>query len=365
VRVRIDKAHVLTLVGIVALTAIVVGFLSTIREPTMVQVSVKCEQINFALTVRTEVRRALSFMNSPFWIRHAKLVKFGKIMFGAPPSLPALHLAHYRDETEITISPVSADSYVEIVSQVEAFSLRDVFVERDVSVSWGLVGDSYRVLIGNINEEGEGQISIDFSTGDSLRLQLFDCVFLDRNGAELHRTGRQSVEQVDIPISKVRPQAIVIANPGGIEMRLRPQVESFAEGIDLLSELAVDKVDFLKEERLSENTGLRDRNTILEGRVRLPEYAPNDSVGIQKGDYIRPLPKRGLLKQLKLDSSSVNVLLEYNARSLMVGPHESSGHELVRSTLEKILDNRILVVIYTVSMAIFYFVVHFIIKRKQ
>ena len=124
------------------------------------------------------------------WVKEAKITRFKKIIFKGSPSIHESELAKYCDDREFIVSPGSSNSYVEIVSQEEAFSLRDILIMSDISFTWSVEDNLHNIVIQKIGVENQNEMSVDFSTGDSLRLALFNCQFINRNGKILYETER-------------------------------------------------------------------------------------------------------------------------------------------------------------------------------
>jgi hypothetical protein len=55
----------------------------------------------------------------------------------------------------------------------------------------------------------------------------------------------------------------------------------------------------------------------------------------------------------------------YNLHNLKIGPNKKAEHELVKSELDRLFESQTLRIIYSVSMALFGFVINFLIKKKK
>ncbi|UCE18783.1 MAG: hypothetical protein JSV84_00040 [Gemmatimonadota bacterium] len=363
-KVAVDKITLLILLGIIVVTTIAVVILQSIRPMITAEIRVTCEQINFD-TPRPEANHPkVSLLNSGLWITKAKVSQFDRILFKAPRSIRATELARLSDGTQIVISPTSPNGHVTLSSSEEAFSLRDVFMESAARTSWGVHNTSQYILILNTEDQDQGELSASFSTGDSLHFILYNCAFLNHRGEMLYQTEQDAEESFAFPVSFGQRQANVVAYSGQLELEIESQPESYAENIDVLRELPVKNVDYSKKE-YSQTGEIRERNTIVTGVLKRPAYSLEDSVKIQKGDFITATPGEGFLESLRADSSSLVVSIKYDVRSMKIGPYRNAEHELVRSKLVTLWKNQTLIIIYTVSIALFSLITNFIVRRKK
>jgi hypothetical protein len=249
-------------------------------------------------------------------------------------------------------------------SAEEAFSLRDIYLESNSRISWSSHNNDQYILIQNEEEMERGEISAAFSTGDSLRLSLFNCVFLDHEGEVLYQTASNVVEEFIFPISFGKQQANVVTNSGQLEIDVETQDEFFAENNELLRDIEIENVDYYKMEYSS--TGqVKERNTVLEGAVKRPAYSLDDSVRVRLGDFIKTIPAEGYLKSLKVGSGYLEASMRYHVRSIRIGPYRNAEHELVKSKLDTLLGNQTLIIIYTITMSVFGIITKFIIQKKK
>jgi len=360
----INKAHVILLFLIILLTTAVVLVLNSIRPSIDVDVNVKCGQIKFSLIHPDGNDRAVSILNSGLWLKHATIDRFNRIIFKGDPSIQESALAGYGDSRDFIIVPGTPDSYVEMASQEDAFSLSNIIVESDIALKWSVENNYQHLVLQKTGAEDSNKIVVGFSTGDSLKLRLYNCLFVDHKGQILFETEKNGEFHLNIPISFIRQEVHVFADKNSLEFSLDIQAELYSENIDLLKELPFKDIDYDKEERLPTLQSKRT-NTILEGTIKRPKYSLGDLVEIRKGDYINPVPANGTLNSLRVGPKSLAVSLRYHVQSMRIGPYADAEHELVKSKLDLWSSNPTLVVIYTVSMGLFYFIINFILRKKK
>lgn len=360
----VDKVTLSILLGIVVVTVIMVIILRSIHPMITAEVGIKCEQINFSMIKPENSHRWFSLLNTGPWITQAKISRFNAIKFKVLPSTAATDLARYCDGAEVVVSPISANSNVTLNSAEEAFSLRDIFLESNARISWSAHNNGQWILIKNETHTESSEISAAFSTGDSLRLGLFNCVFLDQKGEVLYETRPNVVEEFTFPISFGKPQVSVITDSGQLEIAVETQDEFFAENNELLRDLEVDHVDYYKKE-YSRTGQVIEQNTVLEGTVKRPSYSLDDSVRVRMGDVIKTMPARGYLKSLRVGSGYLEASIRYHAQSIRIGPDRIAEHELVKSKLDTLWGSQTLIIIYTITLSVFGIITRLIIQRKK
>jgi hypothetical protein len=368
-RATVDRVTLWILLVVIGVTTAVVLTLQAIRPETFAQVTVACERVNFDLTVPDGGHRPMSLMTSGVWLEHVRISEFDRIRFKVDPAADEGAEAHLRDGSEVVIAQASSDGYVELMSSTEddskaVFSLRDIYVTPGVSISWAIDATGKRMLL-EISQQGEArETSASFAPDARLRLGLFNCSFLDRNGRPLHDTEHDSREYFDFAMSFGSPQVGVTATSGRLVMELAIDREWLAEGTAFLRDLDVEAVDYSAKEYSSAGRPIH-RNTVLAGSIRLPAYSLDDVIDVKKGDFITAAPSEGHLREVRADTSFLEVAVQYNCGSLKTGPETGAQHELVRSMLAGLLENRTLIVIYTAAMAVFSLLTNHLVKRNK
>jgi hypothetical protein len=358
------KVKLVILLTILLIITIVVITLKAISPSTNMEITIKCEQLNFKLDDADNKNNIIHF--SSFWINEVKLSNFSKITFKGSPAVHQSGLYKYSDKREFTISPASANSYVQVTSQEEAFSLRDMFNLSGALIYWSIEDTIHQYISLRKNSMGDkDKMSIRFSTGDSLHLLIYDCVLTDQKGNSLYETGSNEAVILDIPVSFSLQELNAVAGSGVLETELTSQTELLKQQPELLNGLEIKNVDYTREERIMSSLEPVFRNTVLDGTIRRPAYDLRELVQIQKGDFIKPQPSHGILRSLRINHGSLNVLLDYYAKSLKIGPYKQTEHELVKSEFDILYENDILFIIYTISITLFNLVMNFLKKEKK
>ncbi len=358
-----DKESVLILLAIFLLTAIVVLTLKSSRPAVIADVRVNSKQVNFHTASVKNRTQPTSLLYSGLWLKQAKITQFDTLRFKSSRDIELTDLAGLCDKTEIRIFPFSSDSYIELSSIETAFSLKDIFVSKDVAISWSVIDSLQYVDIRDINGDSTWNKSAKFSTDDRLYLRVYNCSFLNRSGETLYQTQQNTVEEFDFPVSFAKSYAIAVAISGPLELDFVMQFESSDVGWDYIRDLKVSNVDYNEEERTPEGRKTY-RNTISNGSIKLHRYSLDDSLVIQKGNFIKPAPSQGMLN-LRADMKNVSTFIKYNVHSLTLGPYQKAEHELVKSRFDVLLEDRTLVIIYTISFALFGLMTKFIINKKK
>ncbi|UCG50929.1 MAG: hypothetical protein JSW58_12105 [Candidatus Latescibacterota bacterium] len=362
--VPIDKTSLIILIVVVVLTAGIVLVLQTIRPVTTASVTVTCEQINFDTVANGKADYSTSILNTGLWVESVSVSDWHQLLFRVPPAWAAEDSRRFVDNGLVTVVPNSPNSRIEIMSDLEAFSVRDVFIGGRVGVSWRVNGNEHHVTIRSHPESVPTELSVVLSTGDSLQLRLVDCAFLGRGSEMLHETKLGVAEEISFPVSFSRTEAILVSDSGRIQFDARVQAESSEEPLILIRDITVADVGCGVSEYTPDGR-LRERNTLVRGGVLFPEYDPDDDYEIQSGEFVGAEPAVGQLAELRVTSGFAEASIVYQVKSLTVGSFDRAQQQLVRSKLDVVKNNQILILIYTTSLAVFVFITKYLLKRKE
>jgi hypothetical protein len=362
--VSVDKTTLAILVAVFVLTAGVVLVLQAIHPMTTAGVTIACEQINFDTVTDGEPDHSTSLLNTGLWVERVGVSDWHQLVFRIPSAWVAADSGRFGDDGYVTVIPDSPNSRIEITSELEAFSVRDIFIDGRANVSWRVSGNDHHVAIQSLQEPVPTELTVVLSTGDNLQLRLLDCAFLGRDEEILYQTESGVAEEVSFPVSFSTTEAILVSNSGRIEFDARVQVESLEEPLILIREINVVNVGCSVSEYTPDGR-TRERNSLVRGSVNRPEYDPNDDYEIRSGEFFNAEPSVGYLQDFRVTPELAEASVVYQVKSLTVGSFEQAQQQLVRSRLDIVKNNQILILIYTISLATFGFITKYLLKRKE
>lgn len=357
--VAIDKTSVVILIIVVLLTAGIVVVLRGIRSPTTASVTIACEQIDFDTVAEGGEGTAVSLFDTGLWIESVRLEKWQQLVFRVPAQWETAQSRRLADAGLVTVEPATANAQIEIVSDPESFSLRDLFLDGSARISWRVNGPEQHVAI-----RSSAAVSTVLSAGDSLRLRLVDCTFVGRSGSVLSATKPEMTEEVTCPVSFARRDVRVLSKTGQIELEARLQSEVSSDPVVLLRDVEISHAVCAAEEYTPAGR-LRSRNTLVRGSVHRPEYGADDEYEIRSGESFDVEPSDGHLEAFVINGEFAEASIVYQARSLVVGSFQRAQHQLIRSKLDEARSNELLILIYTLSLGIFGFLTKFLLRKKD
>lgn len=362
-RIVINKTTLVILFIAIAITAILVFILKSIRSPLTAHVKVESEQIRFDLD-KNRYPNNMSILNANLWANRAKISSFKQVQFRISPSAMPTDLLRFCDGNLVTISQASLDGSIAFVSNPESFSLRDMFLKGNASLVWRINEATHYIIIKNSNERNPSGISVVFSTGDSIEVQVYNCTFLDRNGEILYKTKPGDLEVLTFPMSSANSGVTVLANFDSLDLEIEMQDEVLAENLILLRGLNIKNVQFVKQERMT-NGEIRDIDSIIGGSIRRLSYSSNDWVKINKGDLLLPVPNSCELISLSSKLNGLESEMRYLVKSFRVGNRYGAKTELVKSKLDILKESPTFVAVYGVALLIFGLLTKLVVEKKS
>jgi len=360
----IDKTKFPIFISAVVFAIIGVVILHNIRPSITVDARIHSEQVNFDLK-KLDNPQPFCFPNSNLWILRAKIQEFKTIMFKASPEIENSKLINFCDGRKFLITPISNTGYAVIKSQKGTFSLNEIFFEADIAVSWKGNGIFHNIAIKNITETDSLDISSEFSIGDTLSLTLYNCAFRDSNERILYKTNPNKLERFTIPISFANPHVLARAKNNKLDIEIEVEVDAFTEDIEILKDLQIKNLNFLQQ-KYDAAGKIKEKNCLLNSSFKRARYSADDSVVIRKGDFIKSRPDNTFLKFLKIEAKALMLQLQYrNVSSFKVGPRADAEQELVKSLLDILRANELLIIIYSIAVIIFGVLTNLIVKKKQ
>jgi hypothetical protein len=359
-----DKRSVVILLVVVILTAFAVVVLHAIRPPTTANVTIACQQVNFETTARGNNGQPVSLLATRLCVEDVRVSTWKRVTFRVPPAWAKRNSHPWVSGGSVTITPNSPNSRVELRSELEAFAVRDIFIDGRATLSWRVSGDDQRIHVQPIEGAGVTEVSVVVSTGDSLRLSLLECRFQGAGGETLYESKAGVTEEMVIPVSFATAEVNIVGNSGEVDMGARLQAEGREDPLVPIRGIEVANLNCGIREYTQAGMS-EERNTLVRGSVRRPEYAADDEEQIYSGEVVVVDPAVGRLGELRVTPELVEASVVYRARSLTAGAFEHARRQLVRSRLDAITSNRMLLLIYTASLAVFGFVTNHLLKKKE
>ncbi len=358
-----DKLKISIFVIALVITSIVILILYNVRPSINIDAEIYSKKINFEIK-KSDNPKPFSFPNSSLWILNSKIQNFERIQFKASKKNEDENLISKSTNQKFNILPNSNTSYVSFTSQREDFCLSNIYFKTDIAASWLVYGSSHLLEIKNKKETDTTKIYSEFSTGDTLEISLYNCIFTDSSGVSLYKTKVNTIEEFIIPISSANPFVLVRTN-NKMGMEVQVEADAFDEDIDLLKDIHIKNLDF-KEQEFDAAGNPKIKNSLIKATIKRNSYTTDELVELNKGDNINPSPDNILLKSLKINDENLYLNLCYeNVNSLKVGKDVNNEKEMVKSTLEILGSNKLLIVIYGITMILFGLLTNFIIKKKQ
>ena len=347
-----DRVTVVVLLSILIIVSVAVLILKAIRPALIADVMTRCQQINFELRPDAEANQPVLLLNNNLWIKEATINNFDRIQIKSSPSIQDTEMARLADKNTLIVSPRSSASYITIKSEEDAFALSDIFVATAAKFSLGIIDSGFLISLQEIGNAGYSGYTANFSLGDTLYLSLLDCAFLDSEENILHQTNSNTEEAFALPVSLAQPYLVATADSGKLSFEADWQLESLSDDTELIKDLKVSNIDYYKLE-YTPGGKTRERNTVLEGKVMRRNYSLDDSVNIKKEMIIKAQPGEAMLNYLTANSSSIEANLQYKVKSLKLGQNINAEHELVKSKLELLWEDKTLFAIYSLSVIVF------------
>ena len=357
-----DKVSITILVIILIIVSVTVLILQSIRPDLIAYVDIKCRQINFELKPLVEANQPVLLLHNNLWIKEARIDKFDRIRIKAAPSIQNTELDQLAPENIIIISPRSSSSYVKIKSELDAFSISDLFIKSAVNFSFGILDSGFHIELQKNENTDNSEYVANFSLGDTIYLSLLNCEFLDRDENRLYQTNTNIEEIFAFPVSLVQPYLVAMANSGILKFEAEWQIESLSKDVELIKDIEISNINYYMREYILGGK-IKEQNTVLSGKVRRIGYSSDDSVNIRKDMVIKAQPQEAKLNYLTASSSSIEAHLLYKVRSLRLVQDKDVEHELVKSKLELLMKNKTLVAIYSLSIIVFGIVLNLLIKK--
>lgn len=359
-----DRRSVLVLLFVVIITAAVVLILHAMRPPTTASVTIACRQMNFDTSAQDIGGRSASLLGTRLWVEDVRVSTWKRVTFRVPPAWTKSNSHAGVSDPAVTIAPNSPNSRIELRSALEAFALRDIFVDGRATLSWRVSGDDQRIRVQPLADADGAEVSVVVSTGDSLTLRLLDCSFLGPDGELLYKTKSGVTEETMMPVSFATAEVNIVGDSGRIEVAARLQAEGREDPLIPIRGIDVANVNCGMREYTQSGTP-QERNTLVRGSVHRPEYGADDGEEIRSGEFVDVEPAVGRLEALRVAPDLVEASVVYRARSLQAGAFENAKRQLVRSRLDAIMGNRMLLLIYTTSLAVFAFIMNYMLKKKE
>ncbi len=356
----LNKSTLIIFIVIFLVTAGVALILQAIHPITKADVTITCEQINFD-TVPENNTHAAPLLNTGLWVKRVTVTDWDELVFRVPGARIPADLMSLTDEGLVTIVQGSPNGRMEIISDPDAFSVRDIFLKGAARISWGASNGDHRIAIQSHDKTAFHECSVSLSTADEVQLRLLDCAFLGRDKETLYEMASGVAEEMTFPISFSISEVVLISTSGRIKFDAHVQEESLEEGAVLIRDVNITNVGCSTSEYTPAGQ-TRERNTLLRGSVARPEYGPSEVFEVRPGEYIEAEPPVGHLQGFRVGPGFVEASVAYNVKSLTVGSGRAQ-HQLVRSKLQDIKSNQMLIMIYATALAVFGFVTRFLKKK--